>query len=129
MKTLLKTTANILLITALLLGTMHVIQIVAATTPPGDSVTVAWDPNPEPDIAKYTVYWGIVGSTATNTVDTAATQQGVPGLVYERQYWFYVTASNTVGLESDPSTILFYTTRDAPVPGQVNNLNREVLRP
>lgn len=76
-----------------------------------DRVTVAWDPNPETDIAGYRVYYGRVGTTATNMVSPGTlTQQQVISLLPATQYWFYVTALNTAGLESDPSQVLTYTT-------------------
>ncbi len=78
-----------------------------------DRVTVAWDANPEPDISGYQVYYGVVSSGSTNVVPVSgSTQQQVAGLQPQRQYWFYVTAKNSAGLESDPSTVLFYTTAD-----------------
>lgn len=76
-----------------------------------DRVTVAWDPNPEPDIAGYRVYYGVAGSGLTNIVNpVTSTQQSILSLVPQTPYWFYVTAVNTAGLESDPSEILTYTT-------------------
>jgi len=76
-----------------------------------DRVTVAWDPNPETDIAGYRVYYGRVGTTVTNVVSPGTTtQQQVISLSPATQYWFYVTAFNTAGLESDPSEVLTYTT-------------------
>lgn len=74
-------------------------------------VTVAWDPNPETDIAGYNVYYGVVGAGVTNKVSPGnTTQQQVVSLQPHTQYWFYVTAFNTEGLESDPSQVLTYTT-------------------
>lgn len=66
------------------------------------SVTLAWDPNPEPDIASYVIYFGTGSRTysyATNVgnFSTAA----VRGLEAGRTYFFAVTAVNTSGLESD----------------------------
>lgn len=87
------------------------IGLAAAAHAAPDRVTVAWDPNPEPDIAGYNVYYGIVGSGVTNKVSPGnATQQQVISLQPETQYWFFVTAFNTAGLESDPSAVLTYTT-------------------
>jgi hypothetical protein len=81
----------------------------AQATP--DRVTVAWDPNPETDIAGYNVYYGIVNSGVTNKVSPGkTTQQQVISLRAQTQYWFYVTAFNAAGLESDPSQVLSYTT-------------------
>jgi hypothetical protein len=87
------------------------IGFAAAAHAAPDRVTVAWDPNPEPDIAGYHVYYGVVGSGVTNKVSPGTTtQQQVISLQAQTQYWFYVTAFNTAGLESDPSETLTYTT-------------------
>lgn len=87
------------------------IGLAAAALAAPDRVTVAWDPNPETDIAGYRVYYGQVGTSVTNTVSPGTTtQQQVISLLPATQYWFYVTAFNTAGLESDPSTVLTYTT-------------------
>lgn len=76
-----------------------------------DRVSVAWDPNPETNIAGYNVYYGVVGTTLTNKVSPGTTtQQQVINLQPQTQYWFYVTALNTAGLESDKSVVLTYTT-------------------
>ena len=83
----------------------------AAVQAAPDRVTVAWDPNPETDIAGYRVYYGRVGTTVTNMVSPGTlTQQQVISLLPATQYWFYVTAFNAAGLESDPSQVLTYTT-------------------
>lgn len=73
------------------------------------TVKVAWDPNPETNIAGYRVYYLPEGSgqvvldvgnvTKTDTIE-------VEGGVHHE---FYVTAYNTFGLESDPSETLEYT--------------------
>ena len=85
--------------------------LVAAAQAAPDRVTVAWDPNPETNIAGYNVYYGIVGSGVTNKVSPGTTtQQQVISLQPQTPYWFYVTAFNTAGLESDPSQVLAYTT-------------------
>ncbi|HAV64248.1 MAG TPA: hypothetical protein DCY13_18010 [Verrucomicrobiales bacterium] len=87
------------------------VATVAAVQAVPNRVTVAWDPNPEPDIAGYRVYYGIVGSGVTNMVSPGTTtQQQVINLLPQTQYWFCVTAYNTAALESDPSQVLTYTT-------------------
>ena len=76
-----------------------------------NQVTVAWDPNPEPDIAEYAVYYGKTGTGETNKVSAGLeVQQEIQPLWSGTNYWFYVTAKNAVGLESDPSEVLFYDT-------------------
>lgn len=93
-----------------LLATLVSLSAGSVQATPG-RVTVAWDPNPETNIAGYNVYYGIVGSSVTNKVSPGtSTQQQVISLQPQTQYWFYVTAFNTAGLESDPSQILSYTT-------------------
>jgi len=96
-----------------------------------DRVTVAWDANPEPDISGYQVYYGTVSAGSTNVVPVIGnTQQEIAGLQPQQQYWFYVTAKNTAGLESDPSTILFYTTADnAPPTVTLGDGTRLVIAP
>lgn len=68
------------------------------------SVTVAWDPNPEPNIAGYTVYWGTQSGvyTASRAV-VGATSLTIPNLLDGRTYYFVVQAYNTSGLRSDYS--------------------------
>ena len=80
------------------------------SVPYGASVTLAWDPNTEPDIAGYKLYYGSpvgtysevvnVGNTTNTTVDT---------LVSGNTYAFYVTCYNTSGLESEPSNVVEYS--------------------
>lgn len=113
--------------TAALAGLLLFTQSSFATP---DRVTVAWDPNPEPDISGYQVYYGVVNGGSTNMVPvTGSTQQQVTGLEPQRQYWFFVTAKNTVGLESDPSTVLFYTTADNAPPTVTLGAARLVIAP
>lgn len=66
------------------------------------SVTLAWDPNPEPDVAGYLVYYGNASRnypyhTNVGNVTTAT----VYGLQEGLTYFFAITATNTSGLESD----------------------------
>lgn len=95
-----------------------------------DRVTVAWDPNPEPDIAQYKVYYGVVNSVATNVLSVASgTQRLISGLQAQKQYWFYVTAQNTAGMESDPSVVLFHTTPSNAAPTVTLGLDRLIVVP
>ncbi len=68
------------------------------------SVTLAWDPNPEPDVSGYLVYFGNASRdypwhTNVGNVTTAT----VYGLQEGLTYYFAITATNTAGLESDYS--------------------------
>lgn len=82
------------------------------------SVTLAWDPNPEPDVSGYLVYYGTASrnypsSTNVGNVTTAT----VYGLQEGRSYYFAVTAKNTSGLESDFSNEVTNA-----IPANVTNL-------
>ncbi|MDQ2659413.1 MAG: fibronectin type III domain-containing protein, partial [Verrucomicrobiota bacterium] len=83
-----------------------------------DSVTLAWNPNPEPDIAGYHVLYGTTSGQLTQVVDEgAATIAIVSTLLPGTQYFFAVTAYNTAAMESSPSSEISYTTAGAaPIP-------------
>jgi Putative Ig domain len=60
------------------------------------SITLAWDPNPRPDVAGYTVFYGAQSHVYTNFVDVGnllAYQFNLPG----SQYYFAVRAYTTSG--------------------------------
>lgn len=73
-----------------------------------EAVTLAWDRNPESNIAGYRLYYGERNAPATmrdvGNVITTAVSNLTPG----REYYFYVTAYNTENLESDPSETVSY---------------------
>jgi len=86
-----------------------------ATTPAcvvvaGDeTVTLAWDPNPEPDVDGYILYVGEETGVYTDSLDIGNFTTGtVPGLTAGNTYYFVVTAYNAYG-ESDPSNEVGYT--------------------
>jgi PKD repeat protein len=80
----------------------------AAILPP---ITLAWNQNPESDIAGYEVKYGTVnGGTYGNTVSAGnSTTTQVSGLSEGVTYYFVVVAYNTAGLRSDPSAQISYT--------------------
>lgn len=76
------------------------------------SVRLAWDPNPEPNIKGYRIYYGPTGLGQTNFVDVGNRTTGsITNLAFATSYFFYVTAYNVFDLESDPSAVLTHTTR------------------
>lgn len=86
------------------------------------SVTLAWDPNPEPDVSNYIVYYGTnprsqfngyQQSTNVGNVTTAT----VYGLAEGFTHYFAITAKNTSGLESDFSNEVTNA-----IPASVTNL-------
>lgn len=81
------------------------------------SVSLAWDPNPEPDVIGYRIYYGPAGGTPTTSQDAgASTATTVTGLQEGASYSFYATAYNSAGLESELSSPVSYT-----VPSSANN--------
>ena len=76
------------------------------------SVTLTWDPpTPSSGVAGYNLYYGAASRTYTNAVRTAAggTSATITNLVPGATYFFAVTSSDTMGLESDYSGEASYT--------------------
>jgi hypothetical protein len=74
------------------------------------SVTIEWDPNPEPDVVSYKVYHGTDSRAYGFTNEVAnSTQCVISNLQIEATYYFAVTAINLSGLESDFSEELRYS--------------------
>lgn len=79
-----------------------------------ESVRVHWNPNPEPDIAGYTVYLGTSsGNYATSQTVISNTSAIVSGLVPSTTYFCAVQAYNTAGLKSTLSDEVSFTTVSA----------------
>lgn len=84
---------------------------------------ITWDPNTEPDLGGYRIYWGPNSRGYTNFIQVAA-QPGVrltntvpiPGIKFVA-----VTAFSTNGLESDFSNEITLTNRPA-APGNVKQV-------
>ena len=62
-------------------------------------ITLVWDRNPEPDIAGYNVYCGILSGEYVR-MKTVADPTAIIGVKGSRTYYFAVTAYNTNGVES-----------------------------
>ena len=74
------------------------------------SVTLAWDPNPDPTIAGYRLYSGTSSRIYTQQLEVGnMTTTLVSNLADGRTYFFAVTAYNTAGAESIPSNEVSYT--------------------
>ncbi len=84
----------------------------------GESVTLAWDPNFEPDIAGYIVRYGTSSRNYTDTIDPGnVTSTTLTDLTPGSTYFFVVTAYNTDALESLPSNEINFTAALTPPPG------------
>ena len=83
--------------------------IIGAVLSAGE-VTLAWDPNSEPDLAGYRLYHGLQTGQYDHIIDVGnVTTKTVTDLEAGLTYYFVVTAYNTAGLESDPSNEVSYT--------------------
>jgi hypothetical protein len=72
-------------------------------------LTVAWDPNNEPDIAGYKVYYGTVSSHYIFNVDVRNyTSVTISDLELSKTYYFAVTAYDVYGNESNFSDEISY---------------------
>ena len=81
-----------------------------------NSVSLAWDPNPETDIVGYRLQYGLTPGDYPNVVDAGnATSATATGLNQGTTYYFTVVAYNAFGLTSAPSSEVTYT-----VPGTPN---------
>jgi fibronectin type 3 domain-containing protein len=67
-------------------------------------VSLAWDPNTEPDVAGYRVYYGLGSRNYDHVMDVGnSTSCVVTALEQGRTYYFAATAVNTANIESDYS--------------------------
>jgi len=65
-------------------------------------VNLAWDPNTEPDVAGYRVYYGLGSRNYGHFMEVGnSTSCLVTGLEQGRTYYFAATAVNTANIESD----------------------------
>jgi hypothetical protein len=72
-------------------------------------ITLAWDANPEPDIAGYTLYWGLESGVYTGQHNTEQITYTVPDLFSGLTYYFTVSAYNTSALEGPYSEEVIYS--------------------
>jgi hypothetical protein len=73
-------------------------------------VTLTWDPNSEPDLAGYKLYYGDSSGNYTNVIDVGnEIVCTVNDLLPGETYYFTATAYNTQGFESDYSNEVVYT--------------------
>lgn len=78
----------------------------AATLPP---ITLAWNQNPEPDIAGYELNYGTTSGSYNTTVNSGVnTSVSVSGLSEGVTYFFAVIAYNSAGMRSQPSSEVSY---------------------
>jgi hypothetical protein len=92
------------------LSLASVLWVSAVAEAATESVTLAWDPSPDPTVTGYHVYYGTASRVYSAHVDSGgATQATVEGLLPEQTYFFAVTAYNQERFESAPSGEVVYT--------------------
>ena len=78
-------------------------------------VTLAWDPNADPDIAGYITHWGTSSGDYTHLTDVGnTTMHTIRGLEENQVYYFAVTAYDSEYNESDYSEELAHTISSSP---------------
>ena len=90
-----------------------------AQTP--QSVTLAWDPSPDPTVVGYLVYYGNSSGNYTQSFDVGNATTATVSNLTAGQYFFVVTSYNSAGVESAPSTVVtFPGTKDFLGTGQAD---------
>jgi len=104
-----KNSSNFLIL-SLLVTFLLVVFLVSAGLARADGVTLAWDPNPEPQVAGYKVYSGTASRTYSGGADVGNwTNCFMSGLEAGKTYYFAATAYSSTGEESDYSAEVVYT--------------------
>jgi fibronectin type 3 domain-containing protein len=76
---------------------------------PSIQVILEWDPNTEPDLDGYRIYYGEASGIYSKNIDIGNTTTcTVVNLERGKTYYFAATAYNILGLESDFSTEVSY---------------------
>lgn len=94
----------------LFLGVCSLAVLDAKAQTTSNSVTLAWNASSSPEIVNYNVYSGGVSQTYTNVLAVGnVTNATVSHLTSGGTYYFAVTAVDSAGLESQPSSQISYT--------------------
>ena len=92
------------------LGAVLLLASLSVSVQAVQSVTVAWNPSPDTNVAGYFRYYGSPTGNYTNKLDVGnVTNATVSGLVEGSTYFLAVTAYSTLGLELDFSNEVSYT--------------------
>jgi hypothetical protein len=87
---------------------------VHAAGEPAPTVSLAWNANPEPDIAGYKVHFGTQSGTYSDVIDVrGATATALPQMLMGTTYYLAVSAYNTAGQEG-PRSAEFSVTAAVP---------------
>lgn len=87
-----------------LMQSLAVLACCVSAARAAESVTVAWDPNPEADITGYRVLYGTASKSYTQEIDVGNLATAtIAGLDDTSTYFFAVVSYNANGTESAPS--------------------------
>jgi hypothetical protein len=79
--------------------------VVNAAGEPAPSVSLAWNPNPEPDVAGYKVHFGTQSGVYSDVIDVrGATSIALPQMLMGSTYYLAVSAYNAAGQEGPRSS-------------------------
>jgi hypothetical protein len=93
------------------------------TPAPAADVKLAWNANPEPNIAGYRLLYGTQSGQLGTVVETGnVTTHTLSGLDEGRTYYFALRAVNTAGQQSDPCPEISYTIPVSPLPAPAPKL-------
>lgn len=82
---------------------------------PPQSVTLAWSPSSDSSVTGYNLYYGRTFVSPTNRLDVgAALTATVTNLESGLAYFFYATAYDASGVESEPSNLITHTPTSGP---------------
>ena len=89
-------------------------QTFGATAPAGQSVTLVWNVNTDPNVTGCNVYYGVSSGNYTSVVNAGnVTNTTVSGLVAGVTYYFAATTYDAAGDQSGYSTEIAYTATTA----------------
>jgi hypothetical protein len=98
------------LVTLSLVTGLLTLLLMSAGSARADGITLAWDPNPEPEVAGYKVYSGSANRTYSGDADVGnGTNCFMSGLEPGKTYYFAATAYSSTGEESDYSSEIIYS--------------------
>lgn len=89
-------------------GTLLLVTL-ALHSASGESITLSWDNNSEPDLAGYRVHYGTIAEPFNKLIDVKTTKATLANLLSGSTYIFAVTAYNAAGKESAYSSAVTYT--------------------
>lgn len=98
-----------------ILSVLSTLMLMASLCPAAD-LTLAWDPNPDPPVEGYRVYYGTRSYYYTSVIDVGnQTALTITGLLPGVTYFFSATAYSAAGDESYYSSEIVYTVPGATV--------------